>query len=109
MVIVELDGRSRGQVERNVAAVKCCVKAVVLIPAIVERRLVLPVPRGYVERLLPHVVTSVVRQVRGRARRVPVTAAAQLALQVTGNGDRGWIRCVSRSVRCARLNDRRRS
>src|SRR5438445_749829 len=52
-------------------------QAVVLVPRVVERRLVLPVTRGHRERALPHVVVRVVHEV---PRLSPAGTAARCLL-----------------------------
>src|SRR5581483_12201477 len=71
-------------------------QAVVLVPAVVERGLVLVVPGGQRERALPHAVAGVVGQVGGDAVRLPVAGAARRRLQVSGHGHGGRRRRVVR-------------
>ena len=61
------------------AAVRLRVRAVVLVPAVVQRRLVLPVAGGHGERALPDVVGGVEGEVRRGAAGIPVARAAELA------------------------------
>src|SRR5207342_1686956 len=64
VVVVELDGRVRGQDERAVGAVLLCVEAVVLGPGVVQRGLVLVAPGREREAPLPDVVAGVVGEMR---------------------------------------------
>src|SRR5262249_57751554 len=88
VVVVELDARVGGEIEGDVGAVRDGVEAVVLVPGVVERGLVLVASGGQREGSLPDVVARVVGQVRGRARGIPVAPAARLRLQGTGDRDR---------------------
>ena len=88
VVVVELDARSLRQAERDVVAARDGVEAVVLVPGVVERGLVLVVPGRERECPLPHVVERVVRQVRRRTGGIPVARAAGVRLQVADDSHR---------------------
>ncbi len=94
VVVVELHRRVGGQGQRDV--VGSGVQPVALGPPVVERGLVLPGARGHGERALPDVVDGVGGQVRGRAVGLPVTRAAELALQVAGDRHRARVRGARR-------------
>ena len=98
VVVVELDARNAWQVERDVGAVVLDgVEPVVLVPGVVERRLVFVITGGQVvERPLPDVVVVVVGQVGRRARWIPFPWATCLVLKGAGNGHRRRIRRVGR-------------
>ena len=84
--VVELHRAGGGQAERPMLApLRVALRAVVLVPAVVERGLVLPAPGGHGERALPHAVARRRRRVGGRAVRLPVAGAAELALQAAGD------------------------
>src|SRR3954451_2986394 len=85
VVVVELH-RAAWRGDGDVVAAGDSVEAVVLVPGVVERRLVLIVPGRDGPRPLPHVVGCVVREVGPRAGRIPVARAADLRLEVAGDG-----------------------
>ena len=91
VVVVELDASGRGQARRDVAAVQLRVQAVVLVPGVVERGLVLVAAGREGEGALPDVVGRVVGEVRRGAGRIPVAGAAGLRLQRPRDRDRGRI------------------
>ena len=91
VVVVELDAAGRGEARRDVAAVEDRVEAVVLVPGVVERGLVLVAAGREGEGALPDVVGRVVGEVRRGAGRIPVAGAARLRLQRPGDRDRGRI------------------
>ena len=99
VVVVELDARPRREVERDVRAVGLRVSAVVLVPRVVERGLVLEAARRERERPLPDVVARVVRQMGRRALRLPVTGTAELRLQRAGDRHGGGGRSMRRGRR----------
>ncbi len=68
VVVVELDAGGARKRQRDVRPAGCGMEAVVLIPRVVERSLVLVVPDGQREVALPHIVACVVREVGGRAK-----------------------------------------
>ena len=105
VVVVELH-RAAGRGERDVVAVRHRVEAVVLVPRVVERGLVLVGAGREVERPLPDVIARVVGQVRRRARRVPVARAAGLGLEVAGDRDGGGVGRARRGLR-GQQNERR--
>src|SRR5205823_12018429 len=76
-------------------AVRLAMQAVVLVPRVVERGLVLVVTRRQRERPLPDVVARVVRQMRGGAVRLPVARAAELGLERARDRHRRRVRRVS--------------
>ena len=92
VVVVELDARSLRQGEGDVVAAQYRVEAVVLVPGVVERSLVLIVPGRERERPLPDIVGRVVREVRRRTGGIPVARAARLRLQVADDRHRCRIR-----------------
>ena len=98
VVVVELDVRARGEVERDVRAIRLRAEAVVLGPRVVQRSLVLEAARGQRERALPDVVGGVVGEMGRRAVRLPVARAAELRLQRAGDRDGRRVR----RVRCGR-------
>ena len=88
-------------------AVQHGVEPVVLVPGVVEGRLVLVVAGGQVvERALPDVVVSVVGQVGRRAGWIPVSRATRLRLERAGHGHRRRTRRVGRQ-RAGRRQQRR--
>ena len=98
VVVIELDGPA-GRGERDVRAVRHRVQAVVLVPGVVERGLVLVAAGRERERALPDVVARVVREMRPRTARIPVAGAAGLRLQRPRDRDRGRVRRVRRGRR----------
>ena len=104
VVVVELHAPA-GRGQRDVPAVRLRVRAVVLVPRVVEGSLVLVRARGDRERPLPLVVARVVREVRGRAVGQPVARAAELALERAR--DRHGRRC-RRVGRARRAHQRQR-
>src|SRR2546426_6694460 len=81
-----LHGRGRREVQGDVGTVLLGVPPVVLAPGVVDGRLVLPAAGGEGEGALPHNVNGVEAQVSGRALGLPVSRAAQLALQAARDG-----------------------
>ena len=75
------DGRFRGMF----APPGVAFSAVVLAPAAVQRRLVLPAAGRHGERALPNVVGRVEGEVSVRTVRLPVARAAELALEAAGD------------------------
>ncbi len=92
VVVVELDVGRGSQVEADVGAVAGGVGPVVLVPRVVERRLVLPCPGRHVEGPLPDGVLGVEHQVRRGAVGLPVAGTAQLCLQAAGDGHAARLR-----------------
>ena len=109
VVVVELDVPAAAGIDRDVRATRLGMKAVVLVPGVVERRLVLEAAAGKAERSLPDVVGRVVREMCGRAVGDPVAAAAELALEAAGDRHaRGGGRMRGEHGGRARRRDERR-
>src|SRR6185369_15413821 len=85
VVEIELHRLGGGEVERDVGAVELGVQAIVHVPRIVERRLVLPVAGRDVEGALPDAVGVVEAEMGGGAGGLPVVGAAELGLQTAGH------------------------
>ena len=97
VVVVELDARGRREVERDVRAVRLGVQAVVLVPGVVQRGLVLVAAGRERERPLPDVVARVVREVRRSRRPAPSRpGTAGFGLQRPDDGHGGRSRRVCR-------------
>ncbi len=92
--VVEGDVGVGGKVEGDVGAVALGPGAVVLVPRVVERCLVLPGPGRHREGAGPDVAVGFVRQLGVGALGLPVIRAAQLGLQAAGHGDRTRCRRV---------------
>ena len=94
VVVVEGDVGVGSEAKGDVGTVRHGVGAVVLVPGVAERRLVLVVARRHGERGLPDAVGGVERELRGIAFGLPVARAAEFALQAPGDGDAGGVRGV---------------
>ena len=92
VVVVEPDIGRAGEAEWDVGAVGFGIGAVVLVPGVVERRLVLPVAGRHRERAPPHAIAGT--EVGRGAVGLPVAGATELALQRPGDRYRGRRRCV---------------
>jgi hypothetical protein len=86
VVVEKLDRGRRRQVHHDVGPVPHGPGAVVLVPGAVQRGLVLPGAGGQGEVRLPDTVVRVERQLREGALGLPVTGAAELALEAPGDG-----------------------
>src|SRR6185436_2191133 len=91
VVVVERDVlRGTCRAQRNVLAVLLRVQAVIDVPGAVERDFVLVAPsRIDAESVLPDVAVGVVDELGGPAGRIPIAAAAGLALVIAGDADGG--------------------
>src|SRR6185436_3668758 len=91
VVVIEGDAlRRRGSGQRDVWAVLLRVGAVVQVPGAVQRHLVfVGGGGGDAEGVLPDVAVGVIDQLRGRAGRVPVAAAAGFGLVAARDAHRG--------------------
>lgn len=97
VVEVELDGRGRREVERDVRPARRAAGSVALVPRAVERDLPLPVACRQRERARPDAIW-LCRQVGRRAIGGPIAGAAEAALKVPNQGygrGRGTHRCRS--------------
>jgi hypothetical protein len=99
VIVVELDVGVRAEIERDVGAARLTAFAVVLVPAVVQRRLVFPRTRGEGEGFLPDVVIGVGGEFSGGAFGLPVAGTAEFVLQAADNGDRGGVGRVVRQQR----------
>ena len=98
VAVVEPDRGRLAERQGDVGSVARRVGAVVLVPTVVEGRLVLPVPGGDVEGRPPHSAGGV-GQVRRGAVGLPVPRAAQLGLEASRDRDRARRRRVGGASR----------